>query len=313
MANFNISDALTLVCVVDEGSFAAAAKKAGVSSSVISKRISRLESQLRIQLIQRTTRSLALTESGKIFYERCQKIKTEISEATAEVLQHHQTPSGLLRINVPMSFGQVHLVPAVNDFLELYPEIQIELILGSQYASFIHNGLDVAIFIKDLPNTHLLKSRKITVRSKGVYGAPSYFKRFGLPKIPGDLVNHNCLIYQAEPGNQLGIGQRFEWHFCHEQKTIIVPVAGNLRINSSQGLVTAALAGNGVAKLSSFMVTEEIKNGSLVSVLEDYCERDIDIHAVYPNQQFLPSKVRVFIDFLIERFQSENYWHNSRA
>lgn len=309
MATFNISDALTLVSVVDEGSFAAAAKKAGISASVISKRISRLETQLRVQLIQRTTRSLALTESGTLFYERCQKINADIKEVGSEVSQRHQTPSGLLRINVPMSFGQVHLVPAVNDFLELYPEIHIELILGSQYASFIHNGLDVAIFIKDLPNTHLLKSRKITVRSKGVYGAPSYFKRFGLPKTPSDLVNHNCLIYQAEPGNQLGIGQKFSWHFAHDQETIQVPVSGNLRINSSQALVTTALAGKGLAKLSSFMVTEEIKNGGLISVLEDYCERDIDIHAAYPNQQFLPSKVRVFIDFLIERFQSENYWH----
>lgn len=310
MVLFNISDALTLVSVVEEGSFAAAAKKEGVSSSIVSKRITRLEDQLRVKLIQRTTRSLGLTENGKRFYERCKKIKAEIREATAEVLQHHQNPSGLLRVNVPMSFGQVHLVPAINDFIALYPEIHVELILGSQYASFIHNGLDLAIFIKDLPNTHLLKSRKITVRSKGVYGAPSYFKRFGVPKTPADLVHHNCFIYQAEPGTQLGIGQKFEWSFRTGKEALIVPVSGNLRINSSQGLVTAALAGNGLIKLSSFMVTEEIKNGSLMSVLEDYCERDIDIHAAYPHQQFLPSKVRVFIDFLIERFQSERYWNN---
>lgn len=308
MSDFIINDALAFVSVVDEGSFAAAAKKWCISSSVISKRISRLENQLRVQLIQRTTRSMALTESGQIFYERCKRIKAEINDAAADVLQHHQNPSGLLRVNAPMSFGQVHLVPAVNDFIVLYPDIQIELILGSQYASFIHNGLDLAIFIKDLPNTHLLKSRKITVRSTGVYGAPSYFKRFGLPQVPDELVKHNCLIYQSEPGNQLGIGQKYEWRFYNGKEKITIPVSGNLRINSSQGLVKSALAGIGLAKLSSFMVTEEIKSGGLVGVLGNYWERDIDIHAAYPNQRYLPSKVKVFIDFLIERFRSEYYW-----
>jgi DNA-binding transcriptional LysR family regulator len=309
MTEFNINDALAFVSVVEDGSFAAAAKKGGISASVISKRISRLEDQLRVQLIQRTTRSLALTERGQLFYERCKRIKAEINEATSEILQHHQHPSGLLRINVPMSFGQVHIVPAVNDFISVYPEIQIELVLGSQYASFIHNGLDLAIFINDLPNTHLLKSRKITVRKRGVYGAPRYFEGREIPKTPHDLIHHNCLIYQPEPGNQLRIGQKFEWQFCNEKDIITVPVSGNLRINSSQGLVKSAVAGSGLVKLSSFMVTNELKNGSLISVLADYCERDIDIHAAYPNQRFLPSKVRVFIDFLIERFQSEHYWN----
>lgn len=311
MSDFIIDDALAFVSVVDEGSFAAAAKKWCISSSVISKRISRLEEQLRVQLIQRTTRSMALTESGQIFYERCKRIKAEINDAAADVLQHHQHPSGLLRINAPMSFGQVHLVPAVNDFIQLRPEIQVELILGSQYASFIHNGLDLAIFIKDLPNTHLLKSRKITVRSTGVYGAPSYFAQFGKPQEPSDLTNHNCLIYQTEPGNQLGIGQKYGWQFLKGKEKINIPVIGSLRVNSSQALVKAAIAGIGLVKLSSFMVTDEVKSGALISVLSEYCERDIDIHAAYPNQRFLPSKVRMFIDFLIERFRSEYYWNKN--
>ena len=297
--DFNINDALVFVSVIDEGSFASAAKAWGLSSSVISKRISRLENQLRVQLIQRTTRSMSLTESGQIFYERCKQIRADIKTAATDVLQHHHHPSGLLRINVPMSFGQVHLIAAVNDFLMLYPDIEIELIMGSQYASFIHNGLDLAIFINDLPNTHLLKSRKITVRSTGVYGTPAYFKRFGFPTTPDELVHHNCLVYQSEPGNQSGIGQKYEWRFGNGKDKITVPVSGNLRINSSQGLVKAALASIGLVKLSSFMVTEETKNLRLLSVLDEYCERNIDIHAAYPTQRYLPPKVRAFIDFLI--------------
>lgn len=310
MTDFIISDALVFLSVAEEGSFAAAAKKLFISSSVISKRISRLEHQLKVQLIQRTTRTMVLTESGQLFYEHCKRIKSEINDAADKILQHHQTPSGLLRINAPMSFGQVHLIPAINDFLSLYPEMNIELILGSQYANFIYKGLDLALFINDLPDTSLLKSRKIAVRTSGVYGAPDYFARFGIPQIPEELTQHNCLIYQSEPGNSLSIGQKHEWRFYHEKQQLIIPVSGNLRINSNQGLVKAALAGVGLIKLSSFMVTEEVKTGKLISVLTKYCEHDINIHAAYPNQRYLPFKVRVFIDFLLERFNSEIYWKN---
>ena len=309
MSEFIISDALTFLTVVDEGSFAAAAKKWFISSSVVSKRISRLENHLRVQLIQRTTRTMALTESGQLFYARWKRIKAEMNDAEMDVLQHHQHPRGLLRINSPISFGQVHLVPAVNDFIQLYPEINVELILGSQYAGFIYNGLDLTIFIKDLPNTPLLKFCKIAERSTGVYGSPSYFSRFGKPKKPEDLVKHNCLIYQSEPGNPFSLGQTHEWSFLDHQKKVLVPVKGNLRINSNQALVKAAVAGVGLAKLSSFLVTDEIKNGSLQEVLSPYGEREIDIHAAYPNQRYLPFKVKLFIDFLIQRFESETYWN----
>lgn len=308
MTDFIISDALVFISVAEEGGFASAAKKLFLSPSVVSKRITRLENQLRVQLIQRTTRTMSLTESGALFYEHCKRIKSEINDAADKVLQQHQTPSGLLRINAPMSFGQVHLIPAINDFLLLYPEIKMELILGSQYANFIYKGLDLAIFINDLPDTSLLKSRKIAVRGSGVYGSPNYFEQFGMPKIPEDLMKHNCLIYQSEPGNSLGIGQKHEWRFCKEKEKFSIPVSGNLRINSNQGLVKAAIAGVGLIKLSSFMVTEEIKMGNLYSILNNYCEQDINIHAAYPSQRYLPYKVRVFIDFLLERFDSENYW-----
>lgn len=310
MADFIISDALVFISVAEEGSFAAAAKKLVLSASVISKRISRLENQLQVQLIKRTTRAMSLTESGSLFYEHCKRIKFEINEAADKVLEQHQTPSGLLRINAPMSFGQVHLIPAINDFLSLYPAIKIELILGSQYANFIYKGLDLALFINDLPDTSLLKARKVAVRSSGVYGSPEYFKRFGIPKTPEELSNHNCLIYQNEPGNSLVLGQKQEWRFHKEKKKMFIQVTGNLQVNSNQGLVKAAIAGLGLIKLSSFMITEELKSGALIGILNDYCEQNIDIHVAYPSQRYLPNKVRVFIDFLLERFSSENYWMN---
>jgi DNA-binding transcriptional LysR family regulator len=229
-----------------------------------------------------------------------------MAEAAEDVLRRNQQPSGLLRINAPMSFGQVYLVPVINDFIQLYPDIQIELILGSQYASFIHSGLDLAIFIKDLPNTHLLKSRKIAQRSTGIYGSPSYFKKHQLPTVPEDLINHNCLTYQSEPATNIAVNQKHEWFFYKLHEKLRIPVSGNLKINSNQALVKAALAGLGLVKLSSFLVASEVEAGNLISVLEEYCPRHIDIHAAYPNQRYVSSKVKVFIDFLVERLESDS-------
>jgi DNA-binding transcriptional LysR family regulator len=308
MTEFMMTDAMAFLTVVDEGSYAAAAKKWSLSSSVISKRITRLEQNLHVQLLQRTTRKILLTETGQIFYDRCKRIKAEINDAAADVLQHHQHPSGLLRINAPMSFGQVHLMPAINDFVRLNPDIKIELILGSQYSSFILNGLDLAIFIKDLPESNLLKSHKIAVRHTGIYGSPKYFAENPAPLKLDDLKNHNCLIYQYEPGK---LGEKYEWFFYQEGHRIRIPVNGNLRINSSQALVKSAVAGIGLARLSSFMVTEEVKKGKLISVLSEFCARDIQIHVAYPNQRYLPYKVKVFLEFLLERFRSEFYWNKN--
>lgn len=306
MNEFLMNDALAFLSIIEEGSFAQAAKKCCISASVISKRLTRLESHLGTQLLQRTTRNIALTETGQIFYEKCKRIRADIIDAAAHVSKYHQKPAGLLRINAPMSFGHVHLMPAINEFMQKNPAIRVELILGSQYASFIHYGLDLAIFIKDLPNTHLLKSRKIALRSTGVYGSRHYFENHPEPKIPEDLINHNCLIYQSEPGNSFG--QKNEWVFYRDGYKLRIPVSGNFKVNSSQALVKAAVAGVGLVKLSSFMVTVEIKNNLLVNVLADYNVKDIDIHAAYPNQRYLPHKVKLFIDFLVERFGSQEYW-----
>lgn len=308
MSDFLLNDALTFMNIVEQGSFAGAAKVLGISASVVSKRISRIEEQLKAKLLQRTTRSIALTEAGQLFYEHCKRIKAQINDAALEISQHHEQPTGLLRINAPMSFGQVHLISAVNDFLLLNKDVQIELILGSQYASFIHNGLDIAIFIKDLPRTELLRSHPIALRRTGIYGSPAYFKQHGVPTLPEELRQHNCLVYQSEPGTQLSVGQKKEWQFVRGKENFYVPVTGNLRVNSSQALVKAALANLGLVRLSSFMVTDEVKEGQLQSVLADFCPQDIDIHVAYPAQRYVPSKVKAFVKYLMERFDSDAYW-----
>jgi len=303
MAKFTINDALAFVTVVEEGNFAAAASKSGITASVISKRISRLETSLQVQLFSRTTRSMNLTESGQIFYERCRRIKNEMDEATNDILEHQTHTAGLLRINSPTSFGQVHLMPVINAFLKTYPEVTIELLLGSQFSQFIYDGLDVAIFINDLPDTHLLKSKQITLRRTGIYASPEYFAQYSKPNHPEDLSQHNCLSYQFEPGKHIGLGQKQVWHFTKQSKEIKVSVTGSLKVNNSQALVNAGMAGIGIIKLSNFMVTQAVKRGKLISVLEAYCEKDIPIHAAYPSKRFISAKTKLFIDFLVEWFK----------
>jgi DNA-binding transcriptional LysR family regulator len=286
MKKFILNDALSFLSVVAEGSFAAAAKKWGISPSVISKRITRLETDLGVQLLQRTTRKLALTEVGQNFYDRCERIESEINEAATIVSETQQQVSGTLRVNAPMSFGHRHLIPAVRDFMQTYPAVQIELILGSRFSNLIDNSLDLAIYVKDVPNTHALKARRVALRHTGIYGTREYFDRFGIPKTPADLKHHNCLIFQSEHGHMGTI--KHEWLFYADKMELPIPVTGNLKANSNEALARACLAGVGLARLSSFMVTDDIKSGKLISVLNHYCPRDIAIHAVYPNQRHIP-------------------------
>ncbi len=304
MEKFILSDALSFVNVVQDGSIAGAAKKLGVSPSNLSKRLTRLEKQLDVQLLTRTTRRLVLTEVGQQFYERCTRIQSEIQEAEEVILQTHQKAQGTLRVNAPTSFGQAYLISAIHAFLQRYPDIQVELILGSQFADFMEHRLDLAIHLNELPNKSLFRTRRITYRSTGVYASPSYLKHHGIPETPADLTIHNCLTYQPKAINMANSSLKHDWLFYYKKNELKVSVSGNFKVNTSQALVSAALSGLGIVRLSSFMVTEEVKTGRLISLLKNYCPHHINVLAAYPNQRFLPSKVRVFIDFLVEHFKS---------
>jgi DNA-binding transcriptional LysR family regulator len=311
MTDFIINDALTFVTVIDTGSFTTAAKKLSISPSVLSKRLKRLEEFLQIQLTQRSTRKIILTDSGNVFYEHWKRIREAIDEANTNIIKHQELPYGILRINSPTSFGEIHMIPAVNDFIKLYPEMQVELILGSRYAEFIYHGLDLAIFIKELPNSMALKAHKITTRTTGIYGSARYFQQYGIPQTPLELSQHNCLLFKPEITIN-SIAKDHEWLFF-DKKPIAVAVKGNFQSNNNRALVKLAIAGIGLVRVSNFMVTEAIKNGSLQQVLQSYSEIATDIHVAYPAQRFTPYKVKLFINFLSKRFHSQGYWEKIRA
>lgn len=303
MKRYLLADLFSFVAVIHAGSFTQAAKQLGVTHSVLSKRIKRLEEQLKTTLLNRTTRQLHLTSAGQRIFQKCENIKQDVDSVISNVNLLQEEPHEMLRIHAPMSFGQLHLASALSDFIKQYPRIQIELILGSHHLNLIEHAIDVGIYIKELPDSSL-KARKIGMRSMLVCGSPEYFAKHGIPKKPQDLTKHNCLLYQLH-------SQQQKWRFRGPKGNILVKVKGNLSINSSQALASAAVAGLGIAKLPGYMINRELHQGKLISVLKEFCPKDIGIYAAYPYTKNSPVKVKLLTDFLAQRFDGEKYWNET--
>jgi len=272
-----------------------------MSKSIVSKRITRLEQSLKVQLLNRSTRKLSLTEAGSVFYERCVRIYEDVRDAELEVTYTHTEPQGWLRIAAPFSFGYVHLAPAIAEFSKKHPKIKVDLHLSAHPVDLIEEGFDLGVEIGDLKDSNLI-ARKLASRPMRVCASPEYFKKHGIPKTPEDLTEHNCLIFEDQMTGP-------EWRFALNKKDIFVKVHGNMFSNNGRALLEAACEGLGIVFLPGFMVTRQLKRGSLKSVLDDYCPYGIDVHAVYPQNRHLATKIRYFIDFLVERFGEEGYWN----
>jgi len=295
-----LNDMMLFAKVVDCKSFSKAAKQLKLSNSVVSKRITRLEQVLGVRLLNRTTRKLSLTEAGTVFYERCSRISEEVDDAKLAVAYTHKTPQGWIRVNAPFSFGYSHMAPAVAEFMSKYPKVKVDLHLSIHPMDLIEEGFDLGIRIGELEDSSLI-ARRLTDRRMRLCGSPSYLKQHGVPQTPDELANHNCLMYEHFARGE-------EWHFNVNGKDKEIKVKGNLMSNNGRALIEAAVSGLGLVFLPGFMVTPQIKVGTLISILNDYCPHGIGIHAVYPHNRYLATKVRSFIDFLIEKFSDDAYW-----
>jgi DNA-binding transcriptional LysR family regulator len=286
--------------VVQHGSFAAAARELRLSRSAVSKYVIELEQQLGSQLLVRTTRSASPTENGQAYYERCLAILADLEEADLAVSRLQSEPRGLLRVNAPMSFGTLHLGGAVADFMEKYPELQIMLVLSDQQIDPVQEGFDVTLRIADLPSSSLI-ARKIAPASVAVCAAPSYLARRGVPAHPDDLRSHDCLTYgYLATGNQWKLTGADGDHWIH--------IPWTLCTNNGEVLRDAAVKGRGIVMLPTFIVGADLQEGSLRSILTEYTPPEISVYAIYPPTRHLSVKVRLFIDFLIERFGGRPYW-----
>ena len=286
--------------VVEAKSFSEAARRLGLSKSLVSKAVTRLEKSVGARLLNRTTRAMSVTEAGAVFYEHCARIVEELDQAKLAVGQLHSETRGLLRISASVAFGTLHIAPALPEFLARYPEVRIDMAIGDRFVDLAEEGFDVAIRIAQEPAPNLV-ARKLAVVTRKICATPGYFARHGVPRKPEDLSRHNCLTYTH-------FNPQETWRLRGPEGDIAVPISGNLRLNDDEALSAAVLGGLGVALLPTFIVGRDLQAGRLQSVLSDYVPSERHIHAVYLPNRHVPPKVRAFIDFLKERFSPEPSW-----
>jgi len=289
------------VKVAEAQSFSRAAESLNTSKSVVSRHISNLETELGARLIHRTTRALTLTEAGRNYFEQVSQILADLAVADQSVSALQASPRGKLRVNAPMSFGFLHLAPALSDFVTNYPEVQLDVAMTDRFVDLVEEGFDVAVRIADLQDSSL-RARRIAPVRLAVCASPDYLDRHGIPRTPQDLRNHQCLLNS-------NVAVAHEWKFRRPDGALYaVNVSGKVAINNGDALRMAALHGMGLTVLPTFIVGADLQQGSLVSVLDEFMPQPLGLHAVYPQTRHVAPKVRAFIDFLSDRFGPRPYW-----
>ncbi len=281
--------------VIDAGGFSAAARAMGVSKSHISKRVRALEARLDTQLLRRSTRQLDLTEVGEAFYVRTTKVLADLQAAEETVAALQGRPVGTLRLSVPVSFGLRYLADAVADFLDAHPQLVVDMSFEDRKVHLLEDGFDMAIRVGSLPDSSLM-GRRLATMPAAVFGAPSFFERHGRPAHPNDLRDLPCLLYSYQASGRA-------WSFRDAAgETLRVPVDGPLTTNHGDALLAAARRGLGATFAPAFLACDDVRSGALVPCLEDWCQHNGAVWAVYPPARHVAPKVRSFIDFLVDRF-----------
>ncbi len=287
------------VKVVEQGSFARAAERMNMSTSAVSRHVALLEAHLDTRLLNRTTRRVSITESGRAFYERTLQVLADLEEAEAAASGSNARPRGTIRLTCSINFGVPHLAPAIGAFQARHPEVLFDVSASDRFVDLVEEGLDLAIRIGDLGNPNLI-ARKIGQMRLVTCASPAYLARHGTPKRPQDLVTHNCLTYEyASVKNQ--------WLFLDRQKNDLkVHIKGSVHANNGEMLASIAAEGVGIAHEPDFIVDPLLKTGRLVTILAKYQPAPYNIYAVYPSRRHLSAKVRAFVDFLVARFSGRN-------
>jgi len=278
------------VAVVDGGSFAAAADKLEISRAMISKQIQKLEEHLGTRLMNRTTRRLSLTETGRAFYDRSQQILQDVEEAEQVAGDLTRTPQGVLRVTIPLSYGQHRLATIIGDYTQAYPEVQLDIALSDRKVDLVEDGFDLAVRIGELPQSDLIARKLGGVRSI-VCASPGYVARHGAPNTPQELGAHACLGYSLT-------GSGTDWRFETPDGPLVVPITGPIRADNGDIIRLAALSGAGILFQPHFIVDADLAAGRLVQLLPQWQSAELGVYAVYPSRKHLSAKVRTFVDFL---------------
>jgi len=287
--------------VVAHGSYAEAGRALGLTRSAVSKAVMELEQLLGARLLDRTTRRVSPTEAGLSYYERCLDILAQVEDTELQVSRLHDEPKGVLKINAPMSFGMLYLGDAIAAFMARYPDLKVEMMLTDRFIDPVEEGVDVTIRIAELADSSLI-ARKLAPARRVVVASPAYIAAHGAPRTPDDLTRHRWLGYGTTTMQQ-------RWSYVKDDGTSRT-VALTLALNSNNGHVlrNAALAGQGITELPTFLVGCDIAAGALEVVLNDYSPSGLGIYALYTPNRYLAAKTRALIDFLAERFSANPEW-----
>ena len=280
------------VRVADTGSFSAAARLLGRSKAVVSKQLATLEGALGVQLLVRTTRQVRLSDAGRSYYERCVPLLAELDDIESNVQLSQAAPRGVLKVAGPQTFAELHLSAAIREFLQRYPELTIELVLTDRVVDLVEHGFDVAIRVGELADSTLL-ARRLASSSVVACAAPAYLAKHGVPRTPEQLTEHQLII-------DSNFRHPASWRFRRGTRTVNVRASGRLQVNSAVMVRHFLVSGAGIGLCPEFVVRDDLEAGTLVPLLTEFSGYDLGVYAVYPHTRHVPSRVRVFVDFLAD-------------
>lgn len=288
--------------VAAEGGFAAASRRLGMSTAMVSKHVKRLEDDLGVRLLDRGTRHCVLTEAGETYLDRCKQVLKLLTESETEINSLSKEVRGNLKVGAPHSFGTLYLTRVASSFQQLHPALNVDLRLSPLTPDLIDGGFDLAIHAGDaaLADSQLI-ARRLGSFQMVVCASPAYVKENGNPLAPEQLSAHNCLVFHSDTAYD-------NWEFSGHGREVSVQVAGSLHCNQGNALRIAALANAGIARLPSYMVEEDLRMQRLLALMPGYVSRERAIYALYPDRRHQPAKVAKFIEFLAKRLARDERW-----
>jgi len=287
---------LVFLRVVEHGTLSGAARVLGVSTAAVSASVTRLERQLGVRLLNRTTRKVSTTPEGAEYYARCKQITTDLAEAERAIARAARVPGGRLKVRLPLTLGRMWIVPRLPEFLRQHPALSLEVVCMDFVPYTMEEGVDLSVQTGELQDSSLAV-RRLATAGYAVCASPAYFRRRGRPGTPQDLRDHACIAYRR-PRN----GRIREWRFRYGEDTRLMPIEGSLTFNRIEHMIEAAIAGHGLIQVPECYAHQAIAGGALALALEDYRAGGYEISAVYRQQQRRVPNVRAFMDFVAGLF-----------
>ena len=290
-------DAMSVIIAVTEtGSFSAASRKLGTPVATVSRKVSELETRLKAELFQRSSRKMMLTDAGRSYIEACKRIIEQVDDAERQVSGEYRIPKGDLAVTAPWGLGHMHLLPIAVEFLKAYPEIALRLVLTDRVVNTVEENIDVSIRIGTLPDSSMIATRIGSIRFV-VCASPAYFAERGSPTKPSDLGDHDCITVDS-------VATPATWKFAQGNRAIVTPIRSRLCVDTSEAAIQAAIAGAGLARVMSYKMEAARRAGTLTVVLDAFEQEPLPVHMVYAQRKLVPLKLRAFLNWVTPRLKA---------